>query len=76
MILIHHKPINRWIIDHNSRLCLINFSAKPNLLCVLITLKLVICPCDIPSAGSSSILAKTYPTILGASYGDFFGLDI
>lgn len=49
------------------RLILINLSASPNLLCVLITLKLVICPCCIPSAGSSSIFASTYPTIFGGS---------
>jgi len=28
-----------------------------------------------PSAGSSSIFARTYPTILGASYGVFFGRE-
>lgn len=44
---------------NNIRLCLINFSAKPKRLCVLITLREVICPCWILSIGSSSILART-----------------
>ena len=44
---------------NNIRLCLINFSAKPKRLCVLITLREVICPCWILSIGSSSIFART-----------------
>lgn len=49
----------------NVRLCRISFSAIPSFLCVRITDRLVMWPCWTPSAGSSSILARTYPTILG-----------
>jgi len=49
------------------RLIRISLSAMPSRRCVRITLRLVICPCGTPSAGSSSILASTYPTTLGYS---------
>jgi hypothetical protein len=51
--------------EHNIPLIRINLSAIPSRRCVRITLKLVICPCGTPSAGSSSIFASTYPTTFG-----------